>query len=133
MPRDAKGNFHLNTQRAHAADRAAGARNATTRDTREPSAPKSETRGESAAMGDHDAMVRDHLEHMHEAHGGRHMHITRHEDGRLASHHVAEDGEVQGPHEHEDAEALKDHVGAVMGDEDQADHDEENRADDDLY
>ncbi|MGH9345053.1 MAG: hypothetical protein ACRD19_14995 [Terriglobia bacterium] len=48
--------------------------------------------------------------------GGKHMHI--HHDGEaMTSHHVDEQGDIEGPHEHETPEDLADHVSNVMGGE----------------
>ena len=55
-----------------------------------------------------------HLAHHHE--GGAHMHI-HHDGSKMSSSHVAEDGEVQGPHDHANIEALKEHLGKFFGEE----------------
>ena len=58
--------------------------------------------------------VHEHLAAMHAKMGGTHVHI--HHDGLThTTHHVGEDGKVQGPHEHPDKEAMMEHVGKVLG------------------
>lgn len=59
--------------------------------------------------------VHGHLAAMHKEMGGKHMHIHQGEEGVHTTHHVDEDGQVQGPHEHGDVEALKAHVHHVFG------------------
>jgi len=53
--------------------------------------------------------------HIAKHHGpeGEHMHIHGHEDG-FTTHHVPEDGDVEGPDEHPSMRALKAHVGDCM-------------------
>ena len=57
------------------------------------------------------------LMHLAAKHGpeGKHMHVHSHEVGHT-THHVHEDGEIQGPHEHPDIESLKDHLDETIGD-----------------
>ena len=56
--------------------------------------------------------------------GGKHMHV--HHDGmKYTTHHVGEDGEVQGPHEHGNMEALKDHMAQFF---DEEEHEGEGRS-----
>ena len=75
--------------------------------------------------GDHGG-VAGHLKELHSEMGGSHMHIHQHEGG-FTTHHVKEDGKVEGPHEHQDHEELKEHVGHVFNEEagepHSADHD----------
>lgn len=47
---------------------------------------------------------------------GEHMHIHGHEDG-YTTHHVSDDGAVQGPDEHERMGQLKMHVAECMDEE----------------
>lgn len=82
--------------------------------------PKKESEGMDGKipMGDEqpgDGEVPQHLEALHKAMGGIHMHVHQGEDGKLTSHHVGEDGMVEGPHEHGDMEALKQHQHEVFG------------------
>ena len=51
--------------------------------------------------------------------GGKHMHVHQDHMGKLTSHHVGEDGEVQGPHEHGNLEALKQHMSQFFDEEGQ--------------
>lgn len=131
MPRDSKGNFHLNIQRAHAAERRAD---------RTPVAQSAPTQDEGMAQttlhdhGDGTFHTESHdgerMEHPHIGHAlmhlaakhseGKHMHI--HQDGEaLTSHHVDESGDVEGPHEHATPEELQQHVGDVMTEADPQD------------
>lgn len=59
------------------------------------------------------------LMHMaaHHEGDGKHMHVHQDGGGGHTSHHVAEDGKVQGPHDHENIEALKDHMGRFLDEE----------------
>jgi hypothetical protein len=136
VPTDKKGKFHLNIQRAHAADRAGETKHTP---LHEPGAPKMD-----GADGEHESMahttLHDHgdgtfhteghdgerVDHPHIGHAlmhmaakhsdGKHMHV--HHDGeQLTSHHVGEDKEVQGPHDHENLEALKDHMDQFFDEE----------------
>lgn len=103
MPHDKAGKFHLNTQRAMASDKMAN----------EPEKPKSA--GAALEEPEHSS-VHEHLSALHAEHGGKHMHV--HHDGMsITSHHVGEDGEVQGPHNHENIEALKEHLGKFFDEE----------------
>lgn len=67
-----------------------------------------------AAMAGHEpGSIAEHMKQMHAAHGGKHMHI--HDNGgSLTTHHVGEDGKVQGPHDHPDMESVKNHADQVM-------------------
>ena len=100
MPKDASGKFHLNLQRAHAADRAAKEK------------PAEALAGSEAPIPEHaesENSVPGHLRALHAEMGGKHMHV--HHDGEsFTTHHVGEDGEVEGPHHHEDPEELKAHL-----------------------
>jgi hypothetical protein len=62
--------------------------------------------------------IGDALMHMAGKHSdGEHMHAHKGEDGSLTSHHVGEDKQVQGPHNHQNIEALKDHMGKFLDEE----------------
>lgn len=135
MPRDSKGNFHLNIQQAHAADRmrspAAAKGSAAVPDAVQ--APSEDTGMAHTTLHDHgdgsfhtessDGERTEHpaighaLMHLAAKHSdGKHMHV--HHDGLEAvSHHVAEDGQVEGPHDHANIEALKDHLGKFFDEE----------------
>lgn len=56
-----------------------------------------------------------HLEEMHAKMGGKHMHVHQSEDGKITSHHIGEDGMVEGPTEHPDMEAMKAHMDSWGG------------------
>jgi hypothetical protein len=56
-----------------------------------------------------------HMAHHHDP-DAKHMHV--HHDGEaMTTHHVGEDGMVQGPHDHENLEALKDHMDQFLDEE----------------
>jgi len=64
--------------------------------------------------------VHEHLAAMHAQMGGKHMHV--HHDGMThTTHHVGEDGQVQGPHDHENIEAVKEHLGKFFNEEEHED------------
>ena len=146
MPKDLAGNFHLNVQRAHAADR-----------MKEPGAkpkPKPEMGG-GTAIAEHEPKQEGEQEsishiaiHAHpdgsyhtETHDGEkttehptlghalmhaaahhepdgvHMHVHKNDMGELESHHVGEDGQAHGPHSHENLEALKSHMDQFLSEE----------------
>lgn len=70
--------------------------------------------------------VHEHLKALHAEMGGKHMHVHEHEGG-YTTHHVKEDGKVEGPHEHQDREDLKEHMDKVFGDEEEQEpHKEEH-------
>lgn len=105
MPLDKSGKFHMNTQRAMAADK----------NPMNPPAKK-EPAGDGGKPAEHGGnSVHEHMAAMHAEHGGKHFHHMAHEDGSHTTHHVGEDGQVQGPHEHPDMEAVQAHHASVMG------------------
>ena len=65
---------------------------------------------------EHEGGVPGHLKALHSEMGGKHMHIHQHEGGHT-THHVGEDGKVEGPHEHENTEQLKEHMGKFFDEE----------------
>jgi hypothetical protein len=110
MPRDAKGNFHLSTQRMMAHD----------------PKPKSGSGMMDDPMADSDdnatqehepGSIHEHMAQMHAEHGGKHMHVIEKPEGGYQSHHVGEDGKVEGPHDHENLESLKGHLGKFFDEE----------------
>ena len=106
MPKDKSGNYHLNQQKADAADRRSGGTHTM------PSGKQMD----NADMPEHAEGSPHHfLAKMHAQHGGKHMHIHKHDAGHT-THHVNEDGSLEGPDEHDSDEALQDHVATVMGD-----------------
>jgi hypothetical protein len=105
MPKDSKGNFHLNSQRAAAADKNVGFK---------PGAAPVDPKDPPAAHGG-DATPHEMLGKLHASSGGKHMHIHSHGMGHT-THHVGEDGQPGGPDEHGSDDELKQHVGNVMGD-----------------
>ena len=143
MPKDSSGGFHLNYQRAHAADRMKENPMGSAKPKMGGSAvaehePKME--GEGQSMGHitihkgegggystetHDGEKMEHptLGHalMHAANhhepDSKHMHVKDDSMGGMESHHVGEDGEVQGPHSHENIEALKQHMDQFLNEE----------------
>ena len=108
---DGKGKYHLNPQRAKGADKFAASQPPKMAEK----GPKMDKPAPNEGGGDDiRSEVRNHLEDMAMRHGGTHMYI--HGDGvEHTSHHVGEDGEVQGPHVHPDVEALANHVHQVFG------------------
>jgi hypothetical protein len=62
------------------------------------------------------------LMHLAAHHGGgegKHMHVHQDGMGNHTSHHVGEDGKVQGPHDHDNLEALKAHMSKFLDEEEQ--------------
>jgi hypothetical protein len=123
LPKDSKGNFHMNTQRAMAAEkmpakpRALGAAMPKKPMPEMASHDAPDNLGQDGSGGD----AANHLSQMHESMGGKHMHIHEGEDGKITTHHIGHDGMVQGPHEHPNMEAAKHHMGQVF-DEGQQGH-----------
>ena len=121
MPFDGKGKHHLNTQKAMAADRMPP------RPAKPASAPKPQSGDGGPGVQDampHGADETDmggdttrHLTEMQAGMGGKHAHIHQGDDGSVTTHHVGEDGVVQGPHEHPDLEAAHQHLMAAMQEE----------------
>lgn len=109
MPTDKSGKYHFNTQRANAADKFNESK-----PKLEPPAAHGDT---PAPEAKDDGDVASHLSALHAASGGKHIHV--HDDGlgTITSHHVGEDGEVQGPHNHENIEALKQHMDQFLNEE----------------
>jgi hypothetical protein len=111
MPTDKAGKYHFNTQRAMAADKYGASKTKPTK--AEPAVDGGNPQHEAKDDGD----VKSHLEALHAATGGKHLHV--HDDGlgSITSHHIGEDGEVQGPHSHENLEALKQHMDQFLDEE----------------
>jgi len=107
MPTDKSGKYHMNTQRANAADRAPAPAK---------EAPMKESGGGEPGGEGH---IGHHLMQQAADHpsGGKHMHVHQGDDGAITSHHVGHDGEVQGPHSHENMEALKQHMSQFFDEE----------------
>ena len=143
MPRDSKGGFHLNSQRAMAADKMAGGGKPMAAPKMGGAAvaekPMGEDTGESVGhitihkhadggyrTETHDGQTEQHphlghaLMHAaaHHEPDAKHMHV-QHDgmSGEMTSHHVGEDGGVQGPHQHPDAEAAGEHMKQFMAEE----------------
>lgn len=113
MPKDSKGNFHLNTQRAHASDRIRSG-------GPQPSNSAAHDSGKEPMPAGEDQMhsqIHEHLESMQAQHGGKHMHVHHKQDGGIQSHQIGEDGNVEGPHDHDNIEALKEHMGRFLDEE----------------
>jgi len=136
VPKDKAGKFHLNTQRAHASDRAAGSKNSPKETPeKDPIAPHNEGEGTGidgeqahsiTPHGDgtfHSDGPGGHMEHQslgdaitHAGHslsgGGKHMH--HHHDGvSIKSHSMNEAGEHQ-EMEHGSGEEAGQHVADFM-------------------
>lgn len=137
MPFDKSGKFHLNSQRAHAADRI-GAKPVAPKDPAglPSSDPEKQNAGGPAGhttLHDHgdgtyhtesqDGQRVEHpsighaLMHIASTHAeGKHLHF--HHDGMVpTSHQAGEDGSVEGPHDHENLEALKEHLSRFFDEE----------------
>lgn len=71
--------------------------------------------------------VPEHLKALHEEMGGKHFHGHVHESG-VTTHHIKEDGKVEGPHEHESMDEASDHLKQVMNEEE---HEPEHHGHDD--
>ena len=117
MPTDAYGRFHPNTQMAMVAERSAPPKE---HERGNPERPKEDGGGEHE-IG-HELMTR-----AHEAEPGKHMHIKADGMGGHVTHHVGEDGVVEGPHHHEDPEALHSHIDQFFNEE-QAEPENQERA-----
>lgn len=61
--------------------------------------------------------VHEHLMAMHNEMGGRHMHVHQKDENTVTTHHVDEDGKVQGPHDHANMEQLRAHMDKFLGEE----------------
>lgn len=82
-----------------------------------------------AETGEHEGGdVGEHLKALHEAHGGRHMHVHQSDEAHVTTHHVDEDGQVQGPHEHASMDDLHNHLESVFGGEPGGEQEEEPEA-----
>lgn len=77
--------------------------------------PPSSDHGQVAAEESGEEGPHEMLQGLHAKHGGKHMHVHAHEAG-VTTHHIGEDGEVEGPHEHGSMEEAADHMKMVMGD-----------------
>jgi len=116
MPRDSKGNFHLNRQRALAADSAGDGK---------PPRPPSHTGAGAGAEHEPQGYASEGHEHIHnalrEAHaksgGGKHLHALKAPGGGFQTHHTDETGEPQGPHDHENIDQLKDALSQYFDEE----------------
>jgi hypothetical protein len=133
MPADSKGRFHLNTQRAHAADRLplAAARRPPGMEPGMMEGKDSVSKttlhdhGDGTFSTEHEDGHRE--EHPHIGHalvsmgakhaGGEHTHIHRGDGGELVSHRAGEDGEAEGPHAHQNLDALKDSLNHYFDEE----------------
>jgi hypothetical protein len=102
MAFDKSGKYHMNPHHAKMADKPA----------KEPQPEKgeqvaTETSGEEGPG--------EMLQALHEKMGGKHMHVHAHDAG-VTTHHVGEDGMVEGPHEHTSMEEAASHIHQVMSD-----------------
>ena len=144
MPTGKDGSFHLNFQRMHAAERMKdGAKEKPKAKMGGTAIAEHEPEGDGAekesiahitihkhADGSHSTETHDgeKMEHptlghalMHAANhhepDAKHMHVKSDGMGAMESHHVGEDGNIEGPHDHENIEALKDHMGKFLDEE----------------
>lgn len=133
MPRDSAGNFHFNSQRAHAADRMASAKPKeppSKKVEHEAHAEEHESEGMKTELHDngdgtyhtktHDGEEADHphighaLMHIAGKHAPESKHFHASHDGMSITAHSHENGETSEGKEHEDTESAKEHLGAVM-------------------
>ncbi len=114
MPKDKSGKFHMNTQRAMAADKSSAPPKKKAPPSHDMGGPPPNTDGMD---GGGSSPVHEHLSAMHSAMGGKHMHIHSDGSGMHTSHHVGEDGQVQGPHDHDNIESLKAHMDQFLNEE----------------
>jgi len=134
MPTDKAGNFHLNTQRAQAADRMP----AKPAPAAEPKPNEEKPGANATTLHDHGdgtyhtesaggertehAHIGHALMHLHAKHAdGKAMHIHEHGSGHM-THHVSDDGQVSGPEEHASPEDLQAHVGQIFAGEGEPAH-----------
>lgn len=121
MPRDRKGNFHLTPHHARMADGMTERKpmgRATDSGIAADNAPEDEhTEGMTPGDDEHGEAISAHLQNMHEMTGDAHTHIRHHPDGTHTVHHISESGEMSGPHSHSNLEALKDHLGKFLDEE----------------
>jgi hypothetical protein len=52
---------------------------------------------------------------MHGTSGGKHMLISKGDDGRISAQHTGDLGEVEEPMEFQDLQQLKDHIEMILG------------------
>ena len=110
MPNNKAGKYFMNPAHARAADSRPAMPKAPPAEPKMPAPPMPPEGGE------------EHIGHklMTEAaahpDGGKHMHV-HHDGAKFTTHHVGEDGEVQGPHDHENLESLKDHMAQFFDEE----------------
>ena len=139
MPLDKSGKFHGNVQRAMGADKhaskpPAGHASSMSPTTEDGAAHESDG-GSHTTLHDHgdgtfhteghDGEKTEHphighaLAHMAGKHGGGSKHMNIHADGMggHTSHHVAEDGKVQGPHDTGNLEELKSSMDNFLNEE----------------
>ena len=70
-----------------------------------------------------DRMEHPHVGHLaihvaaHHEQSGKHFHVHQNEMGEHTSHQATDGGEPEGPHDHENIEALKDHMGQFLDEE----------------
>lgn len=133
MPKDSSGKFHLNTQKAMAADKSKPMPGKPeSKPEAKPQAAEAEG-GMSSTLHDHgdgtfhtvshDGAEEQHpsighaLMHMASQHSeGKHVHIHHDSGGRISSHHVGHMGGVEGPQEHGSADEAGQHAAMVLGD-----------------
>jgi len=109
MAFDKAGKYHMNPARAKMAD-SAPPKQGNAKQPHDMTKPGPE--GETADGSD----VPKLLEELHAKHGGKHMHV--HHDGiTMTSHHIGDDGVVEGPHEHATTDDLKSHMDMAFGGE----------------
>ena len=129
MPKDSKGNYHPNIQRAHAADRM----DAKPKESPAVAANMMGNSGEEHttmhANGDGtyrtEGSGQEPMEHPSIGHAlmnmaskhsdGDHMHVHQGMDGEVTTHHVMDGGSVEGPHSHEHMDAAAEHMKSTMG------------------
>jgi hypothetical protein len=113
MAFDGKGKYHMNPHHAKMADGFEAKRGKEGSPEEEASEPESERESEGDTEdgdGPHEM-----LQELHAKHGGKHMHVHAHDQG-VTTHHIGDDGNVEGPHHHASTQEAADHMHMVMGD-----------------
>lgn len=109
MAFDKSGKYHMNPAHARMMDGAPPKKMGKEGSSQEEA---TEPKAEAEAEGD----VPEHLRDLHAKMGGKHMHV--HYDGMMAtSHHVGDDGNVEGPHHHQSPEELHAHLDRFFNEE----------------
>ena len=113
MAFDKTGKYHMSPHHAKMAD-GMGKRGKEGSDEEEASEPESEREAEGDDGDGEQDGPHEMLQELHAKHGGKHMHVHAHDAG-VTTHHITEDGNVEGPHHHASTQEAADHMNMVMG------------------